>query len=53
MISDGDFGLGRLEIERGSVDFGERCGVGEVSGGEGLGGGDWELLIGGAADLEV
>jgi hypothetical protein len=41
-----------LEIERGSPEFGERCKVGEVAGGEGFEGGDWAVGKGGAADLE-
>lgn len=56
MIGDSNGGFGGLEIERGFVEFGERGGVGEVAGGEGLGGGDWVVVVavvGGAAeDLE-
>ena len=56
MIGDSSVGFERLEIERGFVEFGERGGVGEVAGGEGLGGGDWVVVVavvGGAAeDLE-
>ena len=56
MIGDSSAGFERLEIERGFVEFGERGGVGEVAGGEGLGGGDWVVVVavvGGAAeDLE-
>ena len=56
MIGDSSAGFERLEIERGFVEFGERGGVGEVAGGEGLSGGDWVVVVavvGGAAeDLE-
>lgn len=56
MIGDSNGGFGGLEIERGFVEFGERGGVGEVAGGEGLSGGDWVVVVvvvGGAAeDLE-
>lgn len=41
-----------MEIERGPPEFGERCGLGEVAGGEGIEGGDWAVGMGGAADLE-
>ena len=53
MIGDSNGGFGVLEIERGFVEFGERGGVGKVAGGEGLGGGDWivvVVVVGGAAE---
>lgn len=52
MIGDSSAGFERLEIERGFVEFGERGGVGEVAGGEGLSGGDWVVVVvvGGAAE---
>ena len=50
MISDSSVGFERLEIERG---FGERDGVGEVAGGEGLCGGDWVVVVGGVVKVKA